>query len=130
MICTAVMSEAPPPASVTEISGFRMLFNAYRQCSDQQEMVVCLKGRALRMLDRAIQMDNIQITDGKRSPERTERPDPIQDFQMFFFFQYYFYKVSVARNYPKNRKPGELAVSFYNRFWDGSAISNGPTASL
>jgi len=58
-----VNTEVPPP-STPEVSGFRMMFNAYRQCSDQPEMVVCLKSRALRMLDRAIHMENIQITDG------------------------------------------------------------------
>lgn len=52
------------PSSTSEVSGFRMMLNAYRQCSDQSEMVVCLKSRALRMLDRAIHMENIQITDG------------------------------------------------------------------
>lgn len=66
IMCT-VSSETPSPPT-TEVSGFRMLFNAYRQCSDQQEMVVCLKSRALRMIDRAIQMENIQISDGNDTP--------------------------------------------------------------
>lgn len=36
---------------------------------------MCLKGRALRMLDRAIQAENIQIADGKvfRKQLETER---------------------------------------------------------
>lgn len=65
IICTVSSETSPPPT--TEVSGFRILFNAYRQCSDQQEMVVCLKSRALRMIDRAIQMENIQISDGNNS---------------------------------------------------------------
>ncbi|XP_050437133.1 uncharacterized protein LOC126843572 isoform X2 [Adelges cooleyi] len=81
MILCAVSSEAPPPpspaspppsASSTEASGFRMLFNAYRQCSDQQDTVVCLKGRALRMLDRATQMENIQLADGVSLVKKSE----------------------------------------------------------
>lgn len=66
----AIGSEAPSPLSdtvadaVPEVSGLRMLFGAYRQCSDQQEMVVCLKRRALKMLDRAIHSESIQIADG------------------------------------------------------------------
>lgn len=72
-ITYAYGSEAPPlpsntaaTVSVPEVSGFRMLFNAYRHCLDQQDMVVCLKSRALRMLDRAIHTESIQIGDGNR----------------------------------------------------------------
>ncbi|XP_050533822.1 uncharacterized protein LOC126901431 [Daktulosphaira vitifoliae] len=74
MICM-VISEAPPPQSLgnpSEVSGFRMLFNAYRQCSNQQDTIVCLKGRALRMLDRATQIENIQLMDGISLVKKTE----------------------------------------------------------
>ncbi|XP_025417335.1 uncharacterized protein LOC112688385 isoform X2 [Sipha flava] len=70
-VMCAFSSDAPPPAS-NEVSGFRMMFNAYRQCSDQQEMVVCLKSRALRMLDRAMQMENIPIVDGVALVKKSE----------------------------------------------------------
>ncbi|XP_022178644.1 uncharacterized protein LOC111039433 isoform X1 [Myzus persicae] len=67
-----VSSEVQLPSSTSEVSGLRMMFNAYRQCSDQSEMVVCLKSRALRMLDRAIHMENIQITDGISLVKKSE----------------------------------------------------------
>ncbi|XP_008182309.1 uncharacterized protein LOC100161958 isoform X2 [Acyrthosiphon pisum] len=69
-MCT--VSSEVLPSSTSEVSGFRMMFNAYRQCSDQSEMVVCLKSRALRMLDRAIHMENIQITDGISLVKKSE----------------------------------------------------------
>lgn len=47
-------------------------------------MVVCLKGRALRMLDRATQMENIQIADGKRIAGNQCTPGPRRLYRFTF----------------------------------------------
>ena len=47
------------------VSGLKVVYGAYRQCEDAADPLVCLKARALKLLDRAIATDNIPLVDGK-----------------------------------------------------------------
>ncbi|XP_075210975.1 osiris 11 [Lycorma delicatula] len=46
------------------ISGLRVMYNSYRYCEDQEDTMLCLKGKALKLVDRAIHSDDIALVDG------------------------------------------------------------------
>lgn len=47
------------------LSGLRVMYNSYRHCEDQEDTMLCLKGKALKLVDRAIHSDDISLVDGK-----------------------------------------------------------------
>ncbi|KAL1137697.1 hypothetical protein AAG570_009393 [Ranatra chinensis] len=66
------------------ISGFKVVYSAYRQCEDAPDPLVCLKARALKLLDRAITSDNIPLVDGisltkRADSERSLKTTPLED---------------------------------------------------
>ncbi|KAK9501638.1 hypothetical protein O3M35_012329 [Rhynocoris fuscipes] len=45
-------------------SGMKVIYSVYRQCENSNDPLVCLKARAIKLVDRAINSDNIQLIDG------------------------------------------------------------------
>ena len=47
--------------------GFKTVYNNYKQCEDEADMLACLKLKAVKLVDRALSINNIPIIEGKRS---------------------------------------------------------------
>lgn len=46
-------------------SGMRVIYSAYKQCEQDVDPLVCLKARAVKLMDRAITSDTISVMDGE-----------------------------------------------------------------
>ena len=45
-------------------SGFRTIYNNYKQCEGDADVLSCLKLKALKLVDRALSINNIPIVEG------------------------------------------------------------------
>lgn len=68
LLVAARVSASDPSSSESTsglLSGVRVMYKTYQQCEDQGEVMGCLKMRALRLLERALVLENIPLMDGK-----------------------------------------------------------------
>ncbi|KAF6208880.1 hypothetical protein GE061_014622 [Apolygus lucorum] len=53
-------------------SGMRVMYSVYKQCEEAQDPVICLKARAVKLVDRALHAEAIPIVDGISLTKRPE----------------------------------------------------------
>lgn len=49
---------------LSQEAGFKTVYNNYKQCEDETDMLACLKLKALKLVDRALSINNIPIVEG------------------------------------------------------------------
>ncbi|XP_039299912.1 uncharacterized protein LOC111062519 [Nilaparvata lugens] len=61
------------------LTGLRVIYNSYRHCEDQDDTMLCLKWKALKLVDRALHSEDIPLIEGvslvKRSGEERSLSD-------------------------------------------------------
>ncbi|KAJ0181872.1 hypothetical protein K1T71_002594 [Dendrolimus kikuchii] len=62
---------------------FTVLQKVYDDCSAKNDMSVCLKGKALKAITRAVQQDNIQLADGLSLVKQADSPSAVAEPRLF-----------------------------------------------
>lgn len=57
------------------MSGIRVLYRTYERCEQQEDMLACLKLKALRFADRALKVKSIPLIDGVEVVKKAESED-------------------------------------------------------
>jgi hypothetical protein len=57
------------------ISGIKLLYRTYEQCEQQQDMFACLKFKALKFADRALQVKSIPLVEGVEIVKKEDAED-------------------------------------------------------
>ncbi|KAG8328295.1 hypothetical protein J6590_000955 [Homalodisca vitripennis] len=82
MVCACVaLAHAGEDASTTAavLQGARSVYKTYKQCEAQASVVGCLKLRALRLIERAIYLENIPVADGVSLVSRPDTQRSLND---------------------------------------------------
>ncbi|CAH2066787.1 unnamed protein product, partial [Iphiclides podalirius] len=62
---------------------FSMLQKVYDDCSAQKHLTMCLKGKALTALTRAVEQDNVQLADGLTLVKQSDAPSAMAEPRFF-----------------------------------------------
>ncbi|BES96533.1 Protein of unknown function (DUF1676) [Nesidiocoris tenuis] len=71
-IALVALSSGAFAAEESISSGMRVVYSAYRQCENSVDPVICLKARAVKLVDRALHSDAIPLVDGISLIKRPE----------------------------------------------------------